>query len=118
LDLEVRRFGIRAILIQPVFFRTDIDRNSATGSSLKSVYEDERNRVVQKSRISVENGEDSVKVAEAVLQAAAKKDPNAKILVGHRARQVRVLRTLLPRALFELGLRRQFGLGNPTKSGR
>ena len=43
-----------------------------------------------------------MKVAEAVLQAAPKKDPNAKMLVGRRARQVRALRTLLPRALFEL----------------
>jgi NAD(P)-dependent dehydrogenase (short-subunit alcohol dehydrogenase family) len=114
LDLEVRRFGIRAILIQPGFFRTDIDRNSLAGSFTNSVYEDERSRVVEKIRLSVENGDDPVKVAEAVLQAATKKSPDVKVLVGRGARQVRVLRTLLPRALFELGLRRQFGLSNPT----
>jgi NAD(P)-dependent dehydrogenase (short-subunit alcohol dehydrogenase family) len=118
LDLEVRRFGIRAILIQPGFFRTDIDRNSTTGSFINSVYEDERSRVVEKIRLSVENGDDPVKVAEAVLQAATKKGPNVKVLVGRGARQVRVLHTLLPRALFELGLRRQFGLSDPTKLGR
>jgi len=113
LDLELRRFGIRAILIQPGFFRTDIDRNSTTGSLINSVYEDERSRVVEKIRLSVENGDDPVKVAKAVLQAATKKGPNVKVLVGRGARQVRVLRTLLPRALFELGLRRQFGLSDP-----
>jgi NAD(P)-dependent dehydrogenase (short-subunit alcohol dehydrogenase family) len=118
LDLEVRRFGIRAILIQPGFFRTDIDRNSTTGSFINSVYEDERSRVVEKIRLSVENGDDPVKVAEAVLQATTKKGPNVKVLVGRGARQARVLRTLLPRALFELGLRRQFGLSDPTKLGR
>jgi len=42
LDLEVRRFGIRAILIQPGFIRTDIDRNSTTGELLKDIYSDER----------------------------------------------------------------------------
>jgi NAD(P)-dependent dehydrogenase (short-subunit alcohol dehydrogenase family) len=114
LDLEVRRFGIRAILIQPGFFRTDIDRNSTTGSFIDGVYEDERSRVVEKIRLSVENGDDPVKVAEAVLQQATKKVPKLKVLVGRGARQVRILRALLPRALFELGLRRQFGLSDPT----
>jgi short chain dehydrogenase len=44
------------------------------------------------------------------------KNPNKKVLVGRGTRQVRVLRTFLPSALFELGLRRQLGLTN--KSGR
>jgi short chain dehydrogenase len=57
-----------------------------------------------------------VRVAEAVVQASTKKNPNKKVLVGRGTRQVRVLRTFLPSALFELGLRRQLGLTN--KSGR
>jgi len=56
-----------------------------------------------------------VTVADAVLQAATKREPTIKVLVGRGARQVRVLRTLLPRTLFELGLRRQFELGDPPK---
>ena len=36
LDFEVRRFGIRAILIQPGFIRTDIDRNSLPGPFLEA----------------------------------------------------------------------------------
>ena len=115
LDLEVRRFGIRAILIQPGFIRTDIDRNSTTGALLKDIYADERSRVIEKLRLSVESGDDPVKVADAVLQAATKREPTIKVLVGRGARQVRVLRTLLPRTVFELGLRRQFELGDPPK---
>ncbi len=118
LDLEVRPFGIRAILIQPGFFRTDIDRNSSVGSLLKDVYEGVRTRIVEKMRLSVENGDDPVKVAEAVVQAATEKDPNVKVLVGRGARQARILRTLLPRALFELGLRRQFGLADRSVLSR
>jgi len=115
LDLEVRSFGIRAVLIQPGFFRTDIDRHSSAGSLLKGVYEGERIRVVEKVRLSVENGDDPVKVAKAVVHAATKKDPSG-VLVGRGARQARVFRTLLPRAVFELGLRRQLGLADPAKS--
>jgi NAD(P)-dependent dehydrogenase (short-subunit alcohol dehydrogenase family) len=115
LDFEVRRFGVRAILIQPGFFRTDIDRSSAVGSCLQSVYEAERNRVIEKNRQSVESGDDPVKVAEAVVRAATDPEPNVKVLVGRGARQIRVLRTLLPRALFQIGLRRQFGLSDPAK---
>jgi NAD(P)-dependent dehydrogenase (short-subunit alcohol dehydrogenase family) len=118
LDFEVRPFGIRAILIQPGYFRTNIDRNSSTGSLLKEVYAGARARTIEKMRLNVENGDDPVKVAEAVVQAATKKDPEMKVLVGRGARQVRILRTLLPRALFELGLRRQFGLTNPIRQGR
>jgi NAD(P)-dependent dehydrogenase (short-subunit alcohol dehydrogenase family) len=114
LDLEVRPFGIRAILIQPGFFRTNIDRNSSVGSLPKDVYEGVRTRTVEKMRLSVENGDDPVKVAEAVVQAATEKDPHVKVLVGRGARQTRILRTILPRALFELGLRRQFGLADPS----
>jgi NAD(P)-dependent dehydrogenase (short-subunit alcohol dehydrogenase family) len=113
LDLEVRRFGIRAILIQPGFIRTQLDRNSSPGSFVDSVYQEERSRVVEKMRLSIENGDDPVKVAEAVLQAATTKVPPGKVLVGRGARQVRILRTLLPKALFELGLRRQFDLSDP-----
>jgi len=115
LDLEVRRFGIRAILIQPGFIRTDIDRNSTTGALRKDIYGDERNRVIEKLRVSVESGDDPVTVADAVLQAATKRAPTIKVLVGRGARRVRVLRTLLPRTVFELGLRRQFELGDPPK---
>jgi NAD(P)-dependent dehydrogenase (short-subunit alcohol dehydrogenase family) len=115
LDLEVRRFGIRAILIQPGFIRTDIDRNSTTGALLKDIYGDERSRVIEKLRVSAESGDDPVMVADAVLQAATKREPTIKVLVGRGARQVRALRTLLPRTVFELGLRRQFELGDPPK---
>jgi NAD(P)-dependent dehydrogenase (short-subunit alcohol dehydrogenase family) len=115
LDLEVRRFGIRAILIQPGFIRTDIDRNSTTGALLKDIYGEERSRVIEKLRVSLESGDDPVTVADAVLQAATKREPTIKVLVGRGARQVRVLRTLLPRTVFELGLRRQFELGGAPK---
>jgi NAD(P)-dependent dehydrogenase (short-subunit alcohol dehydrogenase family) len=115
LDLEVRRFGIRAILIQPGFIRTDIDRNSTTGALLNDIYGGERSRVIEKLRVNVESGDDPVTVADAVLQAATKREPTIKVLVGRGARQVRFLRTLLPRTVFELGLRRQFELGDPPK---
>jgi NAD(P)-dependent dehydrogenase (short-subunit alcohol dehydrogenase family) len=113
LDFEVRRLGIRAILIQPGFIRTEIDRNSIPGPFADSVYQEERSRAVAKMRQSIENGDDPVKVAEAVLLAATAKVPNGKVLIGRGARQVRILRTLLPKALFELGLRRQFDLRDP-----
>jgi hypothetical protein len=78
-------------------------------------YADERNRVVERVRVSVERGDDPATVAAAVLQAATKREPTTKTLVGRGARQLRVLRTLLPRTVFEFGLRRQFGLSDPPK---
>jgi NAD(P)-dependent dehydrogenase (short-subunit alcohol dehydrogenase family) len=115
LDLEVRRFGIRAILIQPGFISTDIDRNSTSGALQQDIYADERKRVVERLRVSVEGGDQPATVADAVLRAATKKEPATKMLVGRGSRQLRILRTLLPRTVFELGLRRQFGLGSPPK---
>jgi NAD(P)-dependent dehydrogenase (short-subunit alcohol dehydrogenase family) len=117
LDFEVSRFGVRAILIQPGFIRTDIDRNSFPEPFIDSVYEDERSRVVAKMRQSIENGDDPVKVAKAVLEAATAKLPNRKVLVGRGARQARILRTFLPKALFDLGLRRQFDLPEVRRNG-
>jgi NAD(P)-dependent dehydrogenase (short-subunit alcohol dehydrogenase family) len=115
LDLEIRRFGIRAILIQPGFISTDIDRNSTAGALRTDIYADERNRVIERLRVNIERGDDPATVADAVLQAATKREPATKMLVGQGSRQLRILRTLLPRTIFELGLRRQFGLGVPPK---
>jgi NAD(P)-dependent dehydrogenase (short-subunit alcohol dehydrogenase family) len=111
LDLEVRQFGIRAILIQPGFVRTDIDRNATTGALLKDFYANERTRVVEKLGLNVERGDSPLKVADAVLRAATEKNPGIKILVGRGAVQVRLFRTLLPRQIFEIGLRQVFNLG-------
>ena len=113
LDFEVSRFGVRAILIQPGFIRTDIDRNSFPEPFIDSVYEDERSRVVAKMRQSIENGDDPVKVAEAVLEAATAKVPSRKVLVGRGARQARILRTFLPKAYSTLAC-----VGNSTAGGK
>jgi NAD(P)-dependent dehydrogenase (short-subunit alcohol dehydrogenase family) len=96
--------------------RIDVLVNNA-GITIPGSIEDERSRVVAKMRQSIKNGDDPVKVAEAVLQAATAKVPNRKVLVGRGARQARILRTFLPKALFDLGLRRQFGLPEIGRSG-
>ena len=61
----------------------------------------------QKMRQSIENGDDPVKVAEAVLQAATAKVPNRKVLVGRGARQARILSDVSYRKPYSnCGLRR------------
>jgi NAD(P)-dependent dehydrogenase (short-subunit alcohol dehydrogenase family) len=111
LGLEVRRFGLHVSVIEPSFIRTNIDRNTAMADRLLAAYDDQRQRAIEALRRSIETGNPPTMVARAVLSAATSPKPRRRYLVGHDARILRSLRTLLPPSWFELGLRRRFRLG-------
>jgi NAD(P)-dependent dehydrogenase (short-subunit alcohol dehydrogenase family) len=110
LDHEVRRFGIRAVVIEPGYIRTEIDRNSTTAEQTLSVYEDERQRAVGVLSSNIANGDDPAVVANAVLRAATVSKPGLRYVAGRGAGRLRMLRTFLPESMFEDGIRRHFHL--------
>jgi len=106
LAYEVEPFGINAILIEPGFIRTNLDRNVVRARAAIPAYADDRRRTEAGLTRSVARGEAPSVVAEAVWKAVTSPRPRLRYLAGRQARRVRALRVLLPTRVFARGLRR------------
>ncbi|PYJ56440.1 MAG: short-chain dehydrogenase/reductase [Verrucomicrobia bacterium] len=109
LDHEVRRFGVRTMLVEPAYTKTKINGNSKSARSTLEVYAAERKRVVEVAQQNVESGDDPRTVAEAVFQALTVKSPRLRYPVGQGVALSR-LRRFVPAGLFDRNLRKQFQL--------
>jgi NADP-dependent 3-hydroxy acid dehydrogenase YdfG len=110
LRMEVAPFGVRVALVEPGFVRTNFASNAhAVGASL-AVYEGMRRALGHGLARDVEQGLDAAEVAACVSRIVASEAPKLRHLVGREAGRLRRLKSLLPAAMFEWGLRRRFGL--------
>ncbi len=110
LDHETRTLGIRAVLVEPGFMRTNIGANGTLAANPVDDYELARGRAGENVRRRVSAGEDPSLVAEAVLEAAAATKPRLRYLVGKRAGLLARLRRYLPASVFDGAFRKQLGL--------
>jgi len=109
LDHEVRAFGIRAVLVEPVFTKTKIARNEKNVQSAIPAYADQKQRVAEIIEQETANGDDPYDVAEVVYDAASAKSPRLRYPVGEGVRVSR-LRRFVPSRIFENVLRKRFEL--------
>lgn len=107
LDYEVRPFGIRALLIQPGFIRTNLNANRVGAASNLEVYARARSHVLNTMTRDVGNGASPQAVAAAVEKVIVARNPALRTRVGADAHQLYILRHLLPPALFRMGIRRR-----------
>jgi NAD(P)-dependent dehydrogenase (short-subunit alcohol dehydrogenase family) len=68
LDHEVRQFGIRAVLIEPVFTKTQISRNEKSTLVTLGAYADQRERVEEVIQQSTAHGDEPRAVAEVIYE--------------------------------------------------
>src|SRR5262249_36110790 len=106
LDHEVRSFGIRAVLIEPGFMKTRIDKNSVIAARTIDDYAAARLRVRASVNESVATGGDPELVAAASADALGEKQPRLRHLVGKGAGSLAKLRSFLPASMFDRGLRK------------
>ena len=109
LDHEVRRFGVRAILVQPAYTKSKINGNSRSAKVALEVYATERKRFNHLVEEEVEHGDDPRIVAEAVWKALTAKSPLLRYPVGKGVALSR-LRRFVPAGMFDRSLRKQFQL--------
>src|SRR5213595_2272508 len=109
LDHEVRRFGVRALLVEPAQTKTNIRGNSKFAKVALEVYADERKRLTDVVQQSIEHGDDPRIVAEAVYQALTAKSPRLRYPVGKGIAFSR-LRRFVPAGMFDKSFRKQFQL--------
>jgi len=110
LDHEVRTLGIRALLVEPTFTRTRIDKNSGVAASPIGDYSGARERVVAGIVRNTERGGDPALVAAAVAQALSDRKPKLRYPVGKGAGTLAKVRSFMPAAVFDSSLRKEFQL--------
>src|SRR2546421_1839562 len=109
LDHEVRRFGVRALLVEPANTKTNIRGNSKFAKVALDVYADERKRLTDVVQQSIEHGDDPRIVAEAVYQALTAKSPRLRYPVG-KGIVFTLMRRFVPAGMFDKSFRKQFQL--------
>src|SRR5213594_1723373 len=109
LDHEVRRFGVRALLVQPAYTRTKLNGNTKSAKISLAVYADERKRLTDAVQQNIERGDDPRMVAEAVWNALTAKSPRLRYPVGKGIAFSR-MRRFVPAGMFDKSFRRQLQL--------
>jgi NAD(P)-dependent dehydrogenase (short-subunit alcohol dehydrogenase family) len=109
LDHEVRRFGVRALLVEPAYTKTNIRGNSKFAKAALEVYADERKRLTDAVQKNIERGDDPCIVAEAVYQSLTAKSPRLRYPVGKGVTLSR-MRRFVPAGMFDKSFRKQFQL--------
>ncbi|KHT05223.1 oxidoreductase [Pectobacterium brasiliense] len=106
LDHEVRRFGVRAVLVQPGVTRTAFEENLTRADQTLSVYAEDRARSEGLMRKWVEAGDEPQVVADTVVRAATASRPHLRYPAGRQSTQVSVLRRFLPTKMFDKIMRK------------
>jgi NAD(P)-dependent dehydrogenase (short-subunit alcohol dehydrogenase family) len=109
LDHEIRRFGVRALLVEPAYTKTNIRGNSQFAKSALAVYADERKRLTGAVQQNIEQGDDPRLVADAILNALTVKSPRQRYPVGKGVALSR-MRRFVPAGMFDKSFRKQFQL--------
>jgi short-subunit dehydrogenase len=110
LDHELREFGIRVLLIEPAYTRTDMESNSLEADKPLPVYAATREKMFALNAEMLATGDDPSVVAETILRAAKDPTPHLRNPAGKAAKQISLLRRLVPSKMFDKSLRKQMGL--------
>jgi short-subunit dehydrogenase len=107
LDHETRAFGIRISLIEPGTVQGSFDKSSLEPDSTIEAYDAGRAWVHHFYENALRTADTPKAVADAVLLAATSTRHRQRYPVGKVARQVGLLRRLMPAGLFDKALRQQ-----------
>lgn len=110
LDHEVRAFNVRVSLIEPGTVKGNFDQSALEPDSKTPQYDDGRALVHGFIKKALPTAVTPEEVADAVLRAATTPRHRLRYPVGKEAKQVSLLRRLVPARLFDKALRQQFGL--------
>jgi len=110
LDHEVRNFGIRVILIEPSYTKTNLDRNAPQAANLIAAYDDDRSLASQAIKRNIDKAPEPATVAVTVVDAAFNAWSMRRTPKGE-ASLLRKLRRFMPAGPVDASLRKSFGLG-------
>ncbi len=106
LDHELREYGVRALLVEPSYTRTDFESNMWEADTPQAAYADNRAAVRAVVANKIRNAELPAVVADA-------KRIKLRYPAGRHARQLALLKRIAPAAVLDNGIRKQTGLNSP-----
>ena len=109
LDHEVRKFGIRVVLVEPSFTRTSLDINAPHAASKLSAYNNERDDVLRAVEKNVKSAPEPDGVAATIIDAALGTWKMRHTPKGE-ASLLSKLRRFMPAGPVDASLRKTFGL--------
>jgi short-subunit dehydrogenase len=109
LDHEVRQFGVRAVLVQPSYTKSNINQNEKTAQTNLEAYAVHRQRMHEVVANGVKHGDEPQIVAEAVWRAVTAKSPRLRYPVGKGVLLSR-LRRFAPASVFDRAIRKESAL--------
>lgn len=110
LDHEVRAFNVRVSLIEPGTVKGNFDQSALEPDTKMADYDAGRAWVHDFYKNALLTAVSPEEVADAVLQAATAQRQRLRYPVGKVAKQVSLLRRLMPARMFDKVLRQQFDL--------
>jgi len=109
LDHEVRGFGVRVVLVEPGFTRTNIDQSSPRAEHPIGEYADQRERVITHIATQIADSPQPEVVAK-VIAAAIDAKSFTRLPVGSQATLLSRLRKWMPASMVDSALRKSFHL--------
>src|SRR5271165_765828 len=109
MDHEVRGFGVRVVVVEPSFTRTNIDQASPRAEQPLDDYAVQRERAADSIGRQIANSPQPAVVAQVIAEAIDA--PGFKRLpVGSRAAQLSRVRKWMPASMVDTALRKSFSL--------
>ena len=105
-DHEVRKHGVRVLLVEPAYTRTGFDTNLVQPDSPLPVYAEQRRIVAEVNTSAIESGDDPAVVAKVIVAAATDAKPKLRYTAGPLAGRGRMLRRLAPAGAFDRQIRK------------
>ncbi|HSH72285.1 MAG TPA: oxidoreductase [Methylophilaceae bacterium] len=112
LDHEVRKLGIRSVLIEPGFMKTSLGAHQPVPDNPKSIYTSARKRIEGIVEKGISGSPDPIAVAKKVLCVSKTRCPKVRYTVGVDAKIFTNLRRFLPASLFDSMLRSVYKLNH------
>jgi short-subunit dehydrogenase len=110
LDHETRAFGVRVSVIEPAYTRTAMEDNSMLPDAQLPEYAEMRAKMHKYNADMLASGDDPSVIADTIIRAATDNAPRLRYPAGKMAKQVSIMRRLVPSKLFDKSLRKQLGL--------
>jgi NAD(P)-dependent dehydrogenase (short-subunit alcohol dehydrogenase family) len=108
LAFELKPFGVRCVLIEPGFIRTELRGKKKEAAEHIDAYVARRAKVGGTFDANVEKGIPPDRVAAVVAATLDARKPKLRLRVGSDAKMLAFVRRFMPEFIFQAGLNRQF----------
>ena len=116
LDHELRTRGIRVLVIEPGYTKTQFDANLLEADSKLDEYREVRAALGKQLKEALAAADEPGVVADVVLEAATAARPKLRYTAGGGASRLRLLRRFAPAGVVDAGIRKELQLDALTAS--